>query len=277
MPRRWNHAAPSSPSGSSSAAAPSRRRGPSYRPRSKASGDRAGKGGAPRCTRSRPPMGRSSSGRSRRVRPLAGSHQCDHGAASVPARPSAGTVSPCGCDRRSAADAGRPQGRFSLARTGRPVHDARAPVGRRRAGASGCGGDRTLAHPDRPAAPSGRCALGWHARRDRGRLQGRQTRRLAWGADRHDRSPARRAAVVDRGVGDLAGGACWRRRRGGAPSAPGGGIAGAPQRPPARPWPPGAARPELFPARAVGAVGGRARWRLAPRQAGDPRTRVKTS
>ena len=51
---------------------------------------------------------------------------------------------------------------------------------------------------------------------------------------------------------------------GGATSAPGGGSAGNPQRPPARPWPPGAAHPEAFPAQAVGAVGGLARWRLAP-------------
>jgi len=71
-----------------------------------------------------------------------------------------------------------------------------------------------------------------------------------------DRSPARRTAVVGHGVGDLVGGERWLCRRGGATSAPGGGIAGNPHRPPARPWPPGAARPALFPSRAVGAVGG---------------------
>ncbi|NWG19129.1 MAG: hypothetical protein HXY39_02275 [Chloroflexi bacterium] len=62
-----------------------------------------------------------------------------------------------------------------------------------------------------------------------------------------------------------------------ATRATGGGIAHTPYRPPACQWSAGAAHPQLFPPRAVGAGERLARWRLAPRHAVDPRTLAEKS
>jgi hypothetical protein len=164
-----------------------------------------------------------------------------------------------------------------LERTSHVFHNPRTPGGRHRAGALGPRLYRTQVDPDRLAAQPGRGHVVWHARLDRGGLQGRQTRRLALGTDQNDRPAARRTVVVDHGAGDVVGGERRLRCRGGAPGVTAGGIAGNPYRPPAREWSPGAARHQLLPPQAVGPVDGLAPWRFPPSDAVGPRTLDETS